>query len=343
MPERGRVFLRGITSEHYGLEELREQQHAAPRVRFAGTVTDDESVGHSAGSAQSDEWWMLGPGDDPFLTQTLQVHFEELLPGGSNAGHGHQNEACFYILEGKGYDVHDDERYEWEQDDFVIVNTDSVHRHFNRSQTERALALVVKAKTAWLYLGLIQQGKTKPFTLSGYGDREDWTGLFTPGATAKRKVVKSKDTRWETTRDGDVRVITSPRTTDIRTTSVDVYEQRIPPGGRSAMHWHMSDEVAYVIAGKGQSLHWDVEAEIAERYYARIAKEPSRWDFGAGDVLYVPQNTVHRHSNPSATLDLRLVVAHSRLFAHLGYDAVRYLEDASTPGPEAIGASVTRA
>ncbi|HEY8799497.1 MAG TPA: hypothetical protein VIM20_02790, partial [Candidatus Limnocylindrales bacterium] len=96
----GRVFLRGLSSETYGLGEFRRHQRAADRVRRAGTVVDDASVGHSGDSDQSRTSWMLGPGDDPFLTQTLQVHFVELFPGGANHGHGHQNEACFYILEG---------------------------------------------------------------------------------------------------------------------------------------------------------------------------------------------------------------------------------------------------
>jgi len=118
----GRVFLRGITSEQYGLAEFRRRQLAAPRVRRAGTVVDDASVAHSGDSAQSRTWWILGPGDDPFLTQTIQMHFVELFPGGSNRGHGHQNEATFYILEGRGYEIHDGKRYDWEKDDLVVVH-----------------------------------------------------------------------------------------------------------------------------------------------------------------------------------------------------------------------------
>ncbi len=97
----GRVFLRGMTSEQYGLGELRRRQRGAPRVRRAGTVTDDASVAHSGDDPEgSRTWWVLGPGDEPFLSQTIQAHFVELFPGGKNRGHGHQNEALFYILEG---------------------------------------------------------------------------------------------------------------------------------------------------------------------------------------------------------------------------------------------------
>jgi len=323
----GRVFLRGLSSESYGLGEFRRRQRAADRVRRAGTVVDDASVGHSGDSDQSRTSWMLGPGDDPFLTQTLQVHFVELLPGGANHGHGHQNEACFYILEGSGYEIHDGVRYEWEQDDFAIVHTDCVHKHFNANEDARALALVMKAKTNWMAMGLWQQGRSGPFDAKGYGPREDWSKLWTPGASAKKKVVKKGDTRWEDTRDGRVRIISSPQRTDVRTNSVDVYQQQIAPNGSSAKHWHMADEAVYVMAGAGHDLHWDVEAEIAEKYYARVAETPSRWDFTAGDLVYIPQNTVHQHVN-DGDVPLLFLSAQNRLFKQLGYDNVAYFADA---------------
>jgi quercetin dioxygenase-like cupin family protein len=337
--EEGRVFLRGITSEAYGLSELRRRQRSAPRVRRAGTVTDDASVGHSGDSdvGLSKTWWVLGPGDEPFLTQTLQVHFVELMPGGSNHGHGHQNEATFYILEGAGYEIHDGKRYEWQKDDFVIVHTDSVHRHFNASKTDRALALVIKAKATWMMLGLIQQGRSKPFEEStSFEPPRDWSVLWTPGSADKKKVVKKSDTQWQNTPDGLVRIISSPDRSDIRATSVDMYEQEI--ASMSARHWHMADEVVYVLSGSGESVQWDVEAEIGERYQARIAKEPTRWKFGAGDLVYVPQNTVHQHVNKGRE-PLRVLIAQNRLFKLLGYDSVVYLDRGRETGREVMARS----
>jgi quercetin dioxygenase-like cupin family protein len=178
-------------------------------------------------------------------------------------------------------------------------------------------------------MGLWQQGRSGPFSAEGYGPRQEWSKLWTPGAAQKKKVVKKADTRWENTRDGRVRIISSPERTDVRTNSVDVYQQEIAPGGKSAKHWHMADEAVYVMKGKGHSLHWDVEAEIADKYYARVAETPSRWDFGAGDLVYVPQNTVHQHVNDGDEPVLFLS-AQNRLFKQLGYDNVVYLEDSST-------------
>lgn len=327
MSTAGRVFLRDITSETYGLGEFRRRQLAAPRVRDDSVVVDDAKVGHSGDSAESRTWWRVGPGDDPFLTQTLQVHFVQLPPHSSNRGHGHQNEAAFYILEGRGYEIHDGRRYDWSQGDLVLVHTDSVHRHFN-PYDETATAIVMKAKSAWMYLGLIQQGRSGPVgDETRFGPREDWSRIWTPGVGERKKVVKPEHTHWEDTPLGRVRVLSSPARTDVRTFSVDVFELDIPAGSRSGRRWQMADEILYVLSGAGYSLHWEVEAEIAEKYYARIAEEPTRHEIKAGDTLYVPQNTIAQHVATDGG-PLRLLSGQNRLFKHLGYDKVAFLEAA---------------
>lgn len=324
-----RTFLRGISSENYGLAEWRQHQLDAPRVRSAEVVVDDASVGHSGDSAQSRTWWRLGPGDDPFLTQTLQVHFVELPPRSSNRGHGHQNEAAFYILSGRGYEIHDDERYDWDTDDLVMVHTDSVHRHFN-PYDEPALALVIKAKSAWMYLGLIQQGRGGPVDESRFGPRTDWSRLWTAGVQERRKVVRPADTRWETTPVGRVRELCSAAREDVRAFSVDVREQVVDAGSVPARRWQMADEVLYVVSGTGTSHQWEVAADIADRYYARIAHEPTRHPVGPGDLLYVPQNTVHQLVADGSE-PLRVVAGRNRLFSRLGYDSVLHLDPSAGP------------
>ncbi|MGE0684427.1 MAG: cupin domain-containing protein, partial [Candidatus Binatia bacterium] len=301
---KGRIFLREVVSRGYGLHEVRRRQRLTPRVRRTGTERDTANVGlpddltHSrtwrkllrrvlgkilsvpGNAARARAWGVLTPGDQAFLTQTLHVQFIELAPGGAGHGHWHQNEAAFYILEGRGYEIHDGQRYDWEKDDLVIVHNDCLHKHFNADKEQRALAIVLKAKSIWMYLGLLQQGHGSPVVEEErYGTAQDWSRLWTPGVQERKKVVKPSDTGWEVTRDGRVRVLSSCQRTDVRVFSVDIYQQEIPVGSRSAKHWHMADEVVYVLSGPGYSLHWDVEAENDDRYQARIAKEPSRWDF----------------------------------------------------------------
>jgi len=331
MAESKRVFLRGMSSATYGLKEFRAAQLAAPRVRSDDFIADDGQVAHSGDSAESRTWWRIGPGDEPFLTQTLQVHFVHLPPGTANHGHGHQNEAAFYILDGAGYEIHDDQRYEWAAGDLVLVHTDSVHRHYN-PYDEPATCLIMKAKSTWMYLGLIQQGRSGSVTdADKFGPREEWPQLWTPGVQQRRKVVKHADTKWEDTPLGRVRVMSSPTTTDVRTFSVDVFELEIPAGGKSGRRWQMADEVLYVLSGSGYSLQWEVQAEIAEKYYARVALAPKRYDFTAGDTVYVPQNTVAQYFSADGE-PLRLLSGQNRVFKQLGYDSVVYLDDAADRG-----------
>jgi mannose-6-phosphate isomerase-like protein (cupin superfamily) len=334
MGKDGRVFVRGITSQTYGLGEFRRRQLDNQRVRDDDFVVDDASVGHSGDSEKSRTWWRIGPGDEEFLTQSIQVHFVELPPESSNHGHGHQNEAAFYILEGRGYEIHDGQRYDWSKDDFVFVHTDSVHRHFN-PYLERALALVVKAKCTWMLLGLIQQGRSGPVEHEErYGPREDWSRIWTPGVLDRKKVISPADTEWEDTPLGRVRVMSAPDRTDARIFSVDAFELDIAAGGRSGRYWKMADEVYYVLDGQGYALQWEVAAEIAEKYYARVALEPKRYEIKRGDTLYVPQNHVCQLFAADGT-PLRLFSAQNRVFKHLGYDAVHYFEPAANRTPAA--------
>ncbi len=71
------------------------------------------------------------------------------LPGGKCSGkHRHLAEEVFFVLEGKGYDLHWDvkfdcadqyewdweaepKRFEWEEGDFVYIPPYSIHQHFN--------------------------------------------------------------------------------------------------------------------------------------------------------------------------------------------------------------------
>ena len=328
MGKKGRVFVRGLTSETYGLGEFRRQQLEVERVRDDAFVVDDAKVAHSGDSEQSRTWWRIGPGDEDFLTQTIQVHFVELPPQSSNHGHGHQNEAAFYILEGHGYEVHDDQRYDWSKDDLVYVHTDSVHRHFNDGN-ETAKALVMKAKSTWMYFQLIQQGRSGPVERPDeFGPREDWSAIWTDGVLDRKKVISPSDTVWEQTPLGRVRVIASPERTDGRIFSIDAFNLEIEAGGHSGKYWKMADEVYYVLSGGGYALQWEVEAEIAEKYYARIATTPKRFEMKQGDTLYVPQNHVCQIFAADGA-PLQLFNAQNRVFKHLGYDSVHYFEPAS--------------
>jgi hypothetical protein len=102
----------------------------------------------------------------------------------------------------------------------------------------------------------------------------------------------------------------------------------------------MADEILYVLGGQGYSLHWEVAADLDDKYYARIANEPTRHEMKTGDTLYVPQNTIAQHFSADGQ-PLRLLSGQNRLFKQLGYDRVAYLENAPEFGAQAQGAGTT--
>lgn len=69
-----------------------------------------------------------------------------------------------------------------------------------------------------------------------------------------------------------------------------------------------------------------------------MAEEPSRWDFDAGDLLCIPQNSVRQHVN-DGTEPLLFLSAQNRLFKQLGYDNVAYLEKVSAGKQKAAAAA----
>jgi gentisate 1,2-dioxygenase len=90
------------------------------------------------------------------------VHLEEYGPGGRTQKHGHVNEAAFYILDGKGYEIHDGVRHDWSAGDVAIVHMNCVHQHFNADPVKPARALVMKPKPMVLFMNLMFQQTVIP-------------------------------------------------------------------------------------------------------------------------------------------------------------------------------------
>lgn len=314
-----RIYVQAVESQRYNLnEERRRRLETLPRV-----------ITPVLGEGDQEEWDIISPEAEPFLTQSMQAHFVTVPPGGRNVGHGHQNEAFFYILQGHGYELHDGIRYDWEVGDAVAVHNDCVHWHNNADPDQRAVCIVFKAKPTWLFLGLWQQGllPTQPPDEERYGPPIPWSIARAPEDEALKKVIKPSDTPWEWTPHGRIRLL-ADETVPLRIKLTDAYLQEIPPGSRSGKRWQMADEMFYVLEGRGYDLHWDVEVEITDRYYARIAREPTRWEWKAGDMVWVPHNTVCQHFNADPSTPAKFIAASSRLYKHLGYRRPEQLDAA---------------
>jgi gentisate 1,2-dioxygenase len=67
------------------------------------------------------------------------------------------NSAVFYVLKGKGHDVHDTKRHDWEAGDALIVENGCVHQHFSDDQNDECIVLIMKAKPLFLFMHMIFQ------------------------------------------------------------------------------------------------------------------------------------------------------------------------------------------
>ncbi|MBI2303580.1 MAG: cupin domain-containing protein [Chloroflexi bacterium] len=136
----------------YSLTEEKRRMRSHPRVMKGRPLSESER-GHLT----------LANTENSGL-RTIISWIESLPPGGRSNKHGHQNEAIFYILEGKGYDIHDGERFDWEAGDICIVPPGCVHQHFNASTTEWARALVINPKPLYVSINLMEQKQVELIT-----------------------------------------------------------------------------------------------------------------------------------------------------------------------------------
>ncbi len=108
-----------------------------------------------------------------------------------------------------------------------------------------------------------------------------------------------------------------------RMETVDAYMQVIPPGSRSGKHRHLAEECLHVVEGHGYDMHQDCDVEITDTYEWKPQDEVKRYDWEAGDVIYVPPCTIHQHFNGDPARPARLISCINRIYKNSGLnDAV---------------------
>jgi quercetin dioxygenase-like cupin family protein len=80
--------------------------------------------------------------------ETVDAYMQVIPPGSRSGKHRHLAEECLYVLEGRGYDLHQDcdveitdayewipqaeiKRHDWEAGDVIYVPPSTIHQHFN--------------------------------------------------------------------------------------------------------------------------------------------------------------------------------------------------------------------
>ena len=169
--------------------------------------------------------------------------------------------------------------------------------------------------------------------LKGSTHQDLYQALLDDAATApvrnakRKKIVKPEDMPWEMSRQGLLKHLLN-KGMNTRMETVDAYMQIIPPGSRSGRHRHLAEECLYVVEGRGYDLHQDCDVEITDTYHWKPQSDVKRYEWQAGDVIYIPPNTIHQHVNASADQPARLISAINRIFKASGLNDLEQLDDA---------------
>lgn len=151
--------------------------------------------------------------------------------------------------------------------------------------------------------------------------------LARPARNARRKkIIHPEDMPWEMARQGLLKHLLNEQM-HTRMETVDAYMQVIPPGSRSGKHRHLAEECLYVVEGHGYDLHQDCDVEIADTYRWQPQAEIKRFEWEAGDVIYIPPCTIHQHFNADAARPARLISCTNRIYKNCGLNDLEQIED----------------
>jgi quercetin dioxygenase-like cupin family protein len=154
-----------------------------------------------------------------------------------------------------------------------------------------------------------------------------------PARNAKRKkIIRPEEMPWEMSRQGLLKHLVN-EAMNTRLETVDAYMQIIPPASRSGKHRHLAEECLYVLEGRGYDLHQDCDVEITDSYHWKPQDEVKRFEWEAGDVIYVPPNTIHQHFNGSDDKPARLISVTNRIFKACGLNDLEQIENAPEYDP----------
>jgi quercetin dioxygenase-like cupin family protein len=143
----------------------------------------------------------------------------------------------------------------------------------------------------------------------------------------RKKVVRPHEMPWEMSRQGLLKHLMN-EAMNTRVETVDAYMQIIPPGSRSGKHSHLAEECVYVLEGRGYDIHQDCDVEITDQFEWKPQAETRKFEWEAGDVIYIPPATIHQHFNADPSKPARLISSTNRIFRQIGLNNLTQYEDA---------------
>jgi len=151
----------------------------------------------------------------------------------------------------------------------------------------------------------------------------------------RKKIITPGEMPWEMSRHGLIKHLLNEKM-NARAETVDIYMQIIPPGSRSGKHRQLAEEALYVLEGRGYDIHVDCDVEITDTYHWKPQDVERRFEWEAGDMIYVPPNTISQHFNSDPRYPVRLVSATNRIYKYCGLGELEQIENAPEYDPSVV-------
>jgi len=329
------------------VEAQKKRRLALPRVvKYAEAPFHKSRDGFTKMLLNMPHWWLFDQRNGPIYTMAVMEQVRQ--PGGHGGKHRHLSEALFYIVEGKGWEIHDNVKYEWEEGDIMAIPIHCVHQHFGHPEHSTRMLAVIPIMLDFMGLGKREQLEYEPqageipdeakallsideaydammrartaITLDQLGEvkttYDQYLQLLAEENEWRLKVphvLKGRDIPWEHTRQGKMKFLLHSKTAReaIGLRLFDAFVQEIPPGGWSGKHRHIDEEVLKILDGRGYDVHDGV-----------------RYDWEREDLVCIPIHTVHQHFNADPQRPARFLSIRTRFATFMGYGGIEHLEDA---------------
>jgi quercetin dioxygenase-like cupin family protein len=152
--------MEGSAQEHDGRVATYRQ---FPQLSLYQRVDDQRKIAESSARKRllrkSDRTWhrdlqRLVDKQNGFDERAVACFLRRLPPGDESGIHRHNFEAIGYVVKGRGWDIHDGEKIEWEEGDVLYVPPNVWHQHGNRDPNDEAIVLLMTDYPLLLHLGI---------------------------------------------------------------------------------------------------------------------------------------------------------------------------------------------
>lgn len=285
-----------------------------------------------------------------------------IAPGHKLGKHRHFPEAVFYILDGEGYEIHDDVNYPWKAGDLTCVPTYCVHQHFTHTAGPARLFFAVPGVFRPIGLFFVEQielhenyvlpeGSTPLHgpqgEFLGFRSAEGLDILIGKVNSDFQKVMheKKESSAGRPAKDTYSKFLnTLSEEAQWRRQTPHVIRQEDCPWDNTAMGrikyfattfakspLYLFDVFAQELSPGGRSgKHRHVGEEVHKILKGRgyDVHNGARWDWQEEDIVSIPINTVHQHFNADPRHPATFISFQSRIYHHIGHGGIEHLEDA---------------